>query len=271
MSVLFKAKTTEAYHIKILVELLSNNIKTGCFEIYSTGIRLNMTDAHRRLLIVLNLLSENFTEYRFNDSENVKFIGLNMGHFHKMLKSIKKKDSLELYIEEADPTELCIKVIPKENNRVTTSSVKIQTIQNIEFNIPQTGNKPVLVASSEFQKMIKDMNSISNTNTITVCSKGFHIEFKIDAGGILKRKVEFGELEKSDENCSEYTGTFMSNQLSRLTKIAGLAPHIKIFPGSPLSFRANVGSLGEISIFLKSKEELDKESYTVANEDSDSE
>jgi proliferating cell nuclear antigen PCNA len=277
MTIIFKAKTTEAYHLKILAELLSNNIKTGCFEIDENGIRLSMMDSHRKILIILNLLSENFTVYKYKINEKVKYLGINLNHFHKLLKSIKKKDSLQIFIDSKDPTDLHIKVIPKENNRVTTSYVKIQSIQNVNCEIPVINSKPVIISSSEFQKMIKDMNSITNNNNnINVSAKNFHIEFMVDAGGILKRKVEFGELELSDSEESsnnsddEYNQTFSTEQLSRITKLAGLSSQLKIFPGKPLLFRSNIGALGEISIYIKSKEELEIESRGIID-DSDNE
>ena len=65
MTILFKAKTQQAYCIKILGELLSNNIKTGCFVIDETGIFLRMMDHHRKILIDLALHAENFTIYKF--------------------------------------------------------------------------------------------------------------------------------------------------------------------------------------------------------------
>lgn len=276
MTVIFKAKTSEAYHIKILAELLSNNIKTGCFEIDQDGIRLTMMDAHRRILIDLKLLAENFSLYKFKapKGETTKFLGINLGHFHKMLKSIKKKDSLQLYIDDNEPNDLAIKVIPKENNRITTSYVKIQSIQNLECDIPNDYQKPVIVSSSEFQKMIKDMGNIGNT--VTVNSKGFRLQFNCDAGGILKRKVDFGETEDSDGDSDDddegemYDQTFATEQLSRITKMAGLSTHMKIFPGLPLLFRTNVGSLGEISVYIKSKEEISEESHSLVESDTDS-
>ena len=51
MTIIFKAKSHEAYIIKILAELLANNIKTGCFEIDNTGISLRMMDHHKKVLI----------------------------------------------------------------------------------------------------------------------------------------------------------------------------------------------------------------------------
>jgi proliferating cell nuclear antigen len=276
MPVLFKCKTGEAYYIKVLAELLTNNLKTGCFEVSEQSITLRMFDHHRKTMVDLELLAENFSVYKYK-LENKFCLGLNLNHFHKMLKSIKKKDSLQLFIDSDNTTELGIKTIPKENTRITTSGIKIQTIQNLDIDIPDGYGKPVIVLSSEFQKMCKDLSSIGSTN-ITVVAKNFHIEFIADADGILKRKVVFGENDDSsdeDENNDsnpEYTATFATDQLSRITKLAGLSGNMQIFPASgnlPLLFRSNIGSLGKIAIFIKSKELLANEASTFLSDDSD--
>ena len=144
MTVIFKAKTHCAYTIKILAELLQNNIKTACFELDEDGIKLSMMDHHETILIKLSLESENFTLYKFKLKEK-KFLGINLNHFHRMLKSIKKKDSLQLFINDEFPNDLGIKVIPKENNRITTSFIKIQEKQNISIEVPNGYDKPVIV------------------------------------------------------------------------------------------------------------------------------
>lgn len=272
MTIIFKAKSHEAYCLKILAELLTNNIKTGCFEIDQDGISLCMMDHHRRILIDLKLDAENFSLYKFKT--NKMYLGINLNHFHKMLKSIKKKDSIQFFIDDEFPTDLGIKVIPKENNRITTSHVKIQSIQNLVIDVPTGYGKPVIVSSSEYQKLCKDMGNIGNT--IKVSARNFHIEFKCDAGGILKRTVQFGEFEDSDsedENSkdnNEFCQEFATEQLCRITKMAGLSNNMQIFPGRPLLFRSNVGSIGKISIYIKSKEQLENETKTLDSEyDSD--
>lgn len=274
MPIKFKCKTGEAYQIKVLAELLTNNLKTGCFEVCSDGIVLRMFDHPRKTLVDLSLLGENFSLYKFRlDS---KFcMGLNLNHFHRMLKSIKKKDSLQLFIDSSMPNELGIKTIPKENTRITTSGIKIQEIQNLDIDIPTGYGKPVIVPSAEFQKMCKDLSSIGSVN-ITVKARDFHIEFIADADGILKRKVAFGENEESDDEDSEdgesneYHATFTTDQLSRITKLAGLSNSMQIFPANsklPLLFRSSVGSLGKISIYVKSKELVEEEKRGFDSDD----
>lgn len=263
MTIIFQCKTADAYHIKILIELLASNLKVGHLELDENGIKLCMMDAHRRILIDLYLLAENFTSYKYTNTK--MYLGINLNHFHKMLKNIKKKDSLQLIIDDAIPNKLAIRVIPKENNRITTSSITIQTVQELAIDIPTGYGKPVIIASNEFSKMLKELSNIGTTTNVV--SKNFHITFKCETGGILERVVEFGEIDDSiDTDSVEFNQDFITEQLLRITKIAGLSSQIKIFPGKPLLFRTNIGNLGEISLYIKSKEQLEDESHIPADE-----
>jgi proliferating cell nuclear antigen len=274
MTVIFKAKTHNAYTIKIMAELLQNNIKTACFEIDEEGVKLCMMDHHRTILIQVSLESDNFILYKFKAKEKL-FLGINLNHFHKMLKSIKKKDSMQLFINDDTPNDLGIKVIPKENNRVTTSFVKIQGIQTLDIDIPDGYGKPIIVPSAEYQKMCKDMAHIGSV--INVVARNFHIKFRCNAGGVMKRHVEFGEMgdsddeERDDDNLIEYNQDFDTEQLSRITKMAGLSTNMQIFPqqGKPLLFRSSIGSLGKISIYIKSKDLIEKENCALESEEDD--
>ena len=266
MTIIFKAKTQEGYVLKVLAELLQHNIKTACFEIDKDGIELCMMNSNRTILIKLELNSDSFSMFKFKNHEKM-FIGINLTHFHKMLKMIKKKDSVELFINSNSPNDLGIKVIPKENSRVTTSYVTIQEYQNIEIDVPDGYSKPVIVSSPEFQKMSKDLVHISPI--VTVLSKDFHISFKCDGSGVMRRQVDFGEFDDSDiesstssDESDEYIEDFNTDQLTRITKLAGLNSTMQIYPkkGLPLLFRSTIGSLGYISIYLKSIGDIEIES-----------
>jgi proliferating cell nuclear antigen len=272
MAIIFKAKSNCAYTIKILAELLQNNIKTACFEIDENGIRLCMMDSHRTILINVMLHSDNFTLYRFKGKEK-KFLGINLSHFHKMLKSIKKKDSMEIFIDDDEPNFLAIKVMPKENNRTTTSFVNILEVQNIAIDLPEGYGRSVIVPSSEYQKMCKDMTHIGST--ISIVSQNFHIKFKCNAGGIMKRHVEFGETDEDDDDDKSqslvYKQDFNTEQLSRITKMAGLSTHMHIYPleGKPLLFKSTVGSLGYIEVYIKSKDLIEEDKQKDQEESDD--
>jgi proliferating cell nuclear antigen PCNA len=280
MPIIFKAKTREGYAIKILAEILQNNIKSACFEVDQSGITLRMTDSHKTILIDLVLDSDNFVSYKFRTDTKL-FLGINLMHFHKMLKSIKKRDSIEFFIDDKEMTDLGIKVIPKDNSRVTTSFVKIQCTQNLDIDLPVGYGKPIIVPSNEFQKMCKGMTHISKT--INISSDGSVIRFACDAGGVMKRHTEFGETDGSDSDSEEetlhtpdYEDEFDTDQLARITKLSGLSNTMKVYTktGLPIYFRSAIGInniLGEISIYIKSKSQLNENGCGSGNTEEEEE
>lgn len=279
MKVIFEAKTSEGYAIKVLAELLHHNIKTACFIVGKDGIRLCQMDNPKTILINLELDRDSF-KYKFKHHTEL-ILGINMGHLHKMLKSIKKRDSVQFFISKDNPNELGIKVIPKENNRVTTSFVTIQPNQTLDVDVPNVSkyDRPVLIPSGEFQKMCKGLAHISNETT--VIAKGFLIKFLNDAGGIMKRATEFGEkdsdsdtdtdTEEEKDEATEYKATFNTEHFTRITKIAGLSTAMKAYSanGMPLLLKSQVSTLGNISIFIKSKEMIEEEEKVKAMAESD--
>lgn len=261
---IFRCKTTDAYIFKILIELLHNIIKTACFEITPQKIGLRMMDSNRRTLVDINLKSENFNFYYF--SENIEGqslnIGLNLNHFYKMLKSIKKRDQLVLFIEEDKCADLGIEIIPKDFSRLTISYVKIQNIQNLEIALPERYERSILVMSNEFSKMCKDLFNMSNT--ISILAKKYTIEFICNVGSVYSRQVILGDTESQKfepSSLDEFKEDYDTEQLSRVLKISGLYNNINIqcAPDMPLLLSSKIGILGEILIFLKSKKQLDTE------------
>jgi len=260
MPCIFKAKTQEGYIIKVLGELLQHIIKIGCFILDKDGITLRMMDSHRKKLVDVKLDASKFSIYKFKSEK--KFIGINLGYFYKMLKSIKKKDGVILFIDKNKPNMLGIKVIPPENIRITVSYITIQSIQNLDIALPTGYEKAIIVQSNEYQKMCKDMINISSY--INICSENFNIKFSSNASSIYSRDVLFGEIDNSDsenecDSSDNFNEDFETEQLSEIIKIASLNSTMQIFPktGLPLLFKTNIGNIGKLSLYLKSKKQID--------------
>jgi proliferating cell nuclear antigen PCNA len=250
---IFYCKTTEGYIMKILAELLQNNIKNGCFVITKKGITLRMTDSNRKILIDMEMLCENFTQFKFKQEDSLS-IGLNFSHFYKMLKSIKKKDSIVLFIDEENQTDLGIQIIPKEKNRITTSYIKIQNLQSLDIELPTGYQTSIIVPTGEYIKMIKDLNNMGG-NTIVVQSTENLIRFSCNSNGVYSRNIVFGDGDDGDQKSETTTQEFDSEQLIRIIKVAGLSTQIQIYQVDelPLLFRSNLGNLGKITVYVKDK------------------
>lgn len=248
---IFFCKTSEGYIIKTLAELLQNNIKNGCFILSNNGLMFRMTDSNKKILIDLELEAQNFMQFRYRGTGTMS-IGLNFTHFYRMVKSIKKKDSVVLFIDENNSGELGIRVIPKEKNRITTSFVKIQNLQSLDIELPEGYDHAVIVPSNEYVKMIKDLNSMGG-NSIQVSSNSNLIKFGCNSNGVYSRDIVFGD-DDDDEKLS-VVQEFETEQLTRISKVSGLSTQIQIFQADdlPIMFRSNVGNLGRICVYLKDK------------------
>lgn len=250
---LFRARTTEGFLFKVLAELLQQNIKSCCINLSDEGMKIRMTDNLLKVLININLDSDKFNIYKFKYSSK-QVIGINLSHLYKMLKSVKKKDIVELFIIDDNNFNFGIKVIPKDNSRETISFIKIQNIQNIEISLPTGYKNSVIIPSGEFHKMIKDMIQIGNLVEISTTQNT--VTFQCMSEGIYSRQVKFGVEDEEDTN-HIFKDVFRTEQLNKIIKISGLSNKLFIYTinDMPLLFKTNVGSIGSIEMYIKKNEE----------------
>ena len=176
-----------------------------------------------------------------------------------MLKSIKKKDIVEFFMKEEDINQMHIKTIPKDYNRTTVSSISVQLAQNINVTEPDNYNKSIIVQSSDFNKMTKDISLIGSGNISIKHHEGM-LYFSADADGIMKREVIFGQKEDSNENI--YESSFSSERFEKITKISSLNDILHIYTANkdlPIKLKTNIGNLGVLKIYIKSNEIIKKE------------
>ena len=256
---IFRCKTTDAHILKILFKLLHNIIKTACFSISQTGITLCMTDSNRRTLIKLEMLAKEFNLYQLN--EPVINIGVNVHHMYKLLKSNKKKDSMVLFIREDTPTDLGIQVIPRsDGGRIAKSSIRIQSIQNLEIMVPEGYSHGLLVPSSEFCKVCKSMLSMAKTISISAISDA--VKFVCNLGSVYSREEILGENVQPEEFAiPDFEDDFDTEQLQRIIEITGLSTNMSIHcvKGLPILIETKIGNLGNISLYIKSRQQLEEE------------
>ena len=260
---LFRAKTKEsdAFVIKVLGELISNVVKWAPFTVNEKGISLNQRDERNEQWIDVFLNKENF--HVFKCEQPINFL-VNSMTFYKMLKTIKKKDTINIFITADDPLRLGITV------EQATEKNKVTTYIKISYNRPediQLGNellsysKPLIISSKEFQKM-KILHAISKE--IKLFSNNGELKFLCDAGEIYSREliINTDDDDETDSLPNNYEQTYNTQCITQLTKCAGQSGntvHLFIQRELPLKIRMRAGNLGEMIIYIKSKEMLELE------------
>jgi len=254
---IFQAKTEEAFVIKILGELLSNRLQFAHFKVNENGIFLLQTDRRAEQLIEISLLRENFSPYKC--TKQLVF-SVNTTNLYKMLKCIKKKDAIRLYIHEDEPSILgiCVEQM-NENNRVLTT-LKILNTHLEDIIRPEGYDTPIIIPNKQFQKM-KNLHNISKTMVIT--SKLNYIRFFCDGGELYSRELVIGN-ENDEDNAHIkrlYKQEFNTEYITGLTKCAGQSGSVSVYVDEEngLKIKMKAGGLGDLIVYIKSKELIDYE------------
>jgi proliferating cell nuclear antigen PCNA len=262
-NLLFNAEISSGHYIKVLVEVLEN-----CFtgEVYflldKKGVHVLNTDNKDTILIAVDLLMENFENFKCTQERT---IAITIKHMHKLLKSVKKKDSLTLFIDEKMPSKLGIKLIPifmnKKSEKADTSYITFREITIETPMIPELScyNQPKVIVASEYQKMCKKMTVVPGKTIFITIQNNDYICFYCDGGGVITSEMTFGTLNENEEF---YKGEFYTSTLNQLIKMPGLSNKMQIsspiakYSDYPIKIRMNVGDIGHIEIYLKTKDTI---------------
>ena len=217
-------------------------------------------DVKGHVLIDSILEKDQFLIYTYKEDIN---IGIDVSHFYKTLKAIKKKDVLKLAIYNND--RLTVKYIPKDGGREVCSELPIFPVQTIQF-VPPDGynNKPVILYSDQFQKMCKELSSLSKNIVLTATQRS--ITFKVDTVYPVSQEFSvYDDYDYKDEGIHEknelYKATFSSNILTKFMKISKFHSSIQIYAQKdlPLLLNIPVDNLGYIKVYIKSNELIKSE------------
>lgn len=254
----FSATTSDAHIIKSLVEVLQNILREVCFVFDENGISLETADEKKpwNLMVDLKLRNINFNEFHCKKKLNV---GINLQHLYKLLKNIKKKDTIHLFIDKKDTSQLNITITSPTGPSVTSfvQILKLSVMESISFT---NYVHPIHIDTSAFQKMCKYMKSIASSTKIY--TKGSFIRFSADIPNMYGHNVPFGTLDDKS-NDQEYESSYNTNTLNQIIKISGLnnkmqvhIPLEKYAAITPLKISVNAGQLGIMNIYIKTLDQL---------------
>jgi proliferating cell nuclear antigen len=218
------------------------------------GIRIIAMDNTKTLLIHVKLDADNFTTFHCKKKETN--IGVNLGHFYKLIKPLDKSDNLKLYINSDDKQQLMIKVDNPEKNKKSVSKLKLMDLNKKKLIVPKTEIDAVItINTGDFHKICKEMSQIADfieirctKNQLTFTCKGDCIEnsTSFDAGdnGVRIRFV----TKKADI----IQGIFELKYIVMFTKCANICTDIQIYMKNnyPLCINYTVATLGKILFCL---------------------
>ncbi|ADB03991.1 proliferating cell nuclear antigen [Marseillevirus marseillevirus] len=263
---LFLAETPQGHSIKVLIEILNScSAKDICVKICKKGIFLHYIDNKGTILIVVSLDRKDFRNFDYNADVDTN-IGVNIQKFLVLLRSIKKKDVLTLYIPKECQTHLRVQIAPvslgkKSSAKVEDYGLKIHKISGEEVEVPEEEGYhfPKVIPSSEFQKVCKKMNLLGKTTKINM-EESSYLKFSSDCTDVMDGGISFGEPLKKGES---YEAEFTTFSLNQLVKIPGLSSDAQFFQPKisnyPFKISLSVGGIGKAEFFIKDRQTIEQE------------
>lgn len=209
---IFYADASKGYTVKVLVDILSGALSRATFCLGKSGITVREADANENLLFDGEFFRENFREYKCRKEMH---ISLNLKHLQKMIRNVKKKDSMVIFIDKDRKTHLGLTIKPEsesqKSNRSETIFVSIQHEKTPEqLDLPEKcqtddGIKnvygyPMVIPATDFQK-IKKMMSVGREIVVKM-QKNNYLSFFSDSG-LFSTDLEFGAILDDPESDSE--------------------------------------------------------------------
>lgn len=267
---IFHAKIVKGFVAKVLIDVLFTPLERGRFVVTNEGITIRENDFNNTILFDVFIPRGNLQDYICSDSgsEPVKF-SVNLKHTQKILKNVKKKDSVTLCIKKGSD-KLGVTILPegsKKSRRSETGYVPFKLEPGYKIvQLPDIGyNYPVVVEAADFQK-IKRLLSNNKTLTIKVIENKY-ITFKSDACGLLGSTLRYGDKDSVTEDDQVYKEEFKSLTIGHLIKVPGFCGQMQFSspkePAHPIKITADMSQsnvvIGKMEIYIKHVRQIDYE------------
>lgn len=253
---LIEIKTVQTPVFRTLSEALKEILTDVNLIFEESGLKIIAMDASHTVLVHLKLEAENFEQYY---CEHKQIVGLSMINLFKLLKTMGNNDTLTIYLEKSDINRLGIKIENGEKNSVTNYKLNILDLSNENITIPPaTFEYVITMPSTDFQKIIRDMNNLSET--LEIKSAGQVLIFSC-AGDFAVQETTIGQTHdglsfiKNNNPDEIVQGLFELKYLVLFTKCTNLCNSIKLYLKNdyPLIIEYSVASLGNIRLCLAPK------------------
>lgn len=256
-------KTVQIAPFRTLMTALKDILLETNITFEQDGIRIISMDKSHTILVHLHLEAEKFEQYYCKYPKIL--IGVNMFHLFKLINSIDNDDTLTIYIREEDYKQeyndgvveyLGLKFENGDIKQCKTQRLRLIDPDPEELVLPPVKFSYVInMPSSDFQKIIRDMSSLSER--LEIKCVGDELIFSLDgpfASVQIRRSECDGNLEyiKKQSSTDIIQGEFPLKYLSYFIKCTNLCNSIELMLENdlPLVVKYDVASLGTIKLCL---------------------
>lgn len=253
-------KTIQIAPIRNLITAIKDILTDATITFTKNGMKIINFDKTHTILVNVILHASKFENYECKPDKII--VCSNTIHLFKVISTISNLDTLTIYIEKDDYNDGVVSYLglQYENGNIKQCSCqKLRLIEpdNEELIVPDVEYSTIInLPSADFQKIIRDMNGISDR--IEIKSVGSDLIFSCEGNFASSRvlRSESAECMKFRQKPSDASvviqGEFSLKSLSNFIKCTPLCSNLEMCLGNdlPLIVKYDVASLGEIRLCL---------------------
>lgn len=254
-------KTVQIAPFRTLMTALKDILLETNITFQQDGIKIINMDKSHTILAHLHLEASNFEHFFCKYNKIV--IGVNMFHLFKLINSIDNDDTLTLFIEKDHYSDGIVKFLGMKFENGDIKQCKTQYLRliepdNEELELPDVKFSSIInMPSSDFQKIIRDMSSLSDRLEIQCIGSELLFSLQGPFAKVQIRRSECdGNMEyiQKQDSSKIIQGEFPLKYLNYFIKCTNLCNSIELMLENdlPLVVKYSVASLGEIKLCLAS-------------------
>jgi len=261
---MFEARLTQGKVFKQLIEALKDLVQEANIDCSDDEISIQAMDNSHVALVSVSLRSGGFDHFRCDRPISLGFNATNMG---KILKCAGNEDVITLKAkDDGDSLELVFE--SPGQDRIADFELKLMDIDSEQLGIPDTEYKcTIQMPSGEFQRIIRDMQVLGDTLTISCTKEGvkFHVNGDLGTGNVLIRQNNSADSKDEEKVLIEMEEpvelTFALRYLNFFTKATALGPTVilNMSPDVPVVVEYPIGETGHIKYYLAPKIDEDED------------
>lgn len=252
-------KTVQIQPIRNMITAIKDILTDATITFTKDRMKIINFDKTHTILVNVVLLANRFEHYMCHPEKII--VCANTLHLFKVISTMSNDDTLSMYIDKSDYHDGIVSHLGLQYDNGDIRQCYSQKLRLIEPDtdelfVPDVEYSTIInLPTSDFQKIIRDLNGISDR--IEIKSVGsdliFSCEGNFASSRILRSESEgnMNFIQKSDASVV-IQGEFSLKSLSHFIKCTPLCSHLEMYLGNdlPLIIKYDVASLGEIKMCL---------------------
>ena len=244
MSLVFSARTSGSDDLKAIISAISTLVEEATFVATAEGITFRGMDPSHVALIDISWPNSAFEKYECDS--DIKF-GVRIDEFSKLIKRAEKKDSIEISISEENMLLVTVGKNKKYKMRLIESSATDTPLPKIPH------DAKIVLTSSSFDKILGDVQVVSDYLTIQANESGAQFSGKGDSGEVVidlnKEMEEIEDLSVKEDSSGTYSLEYLNPVVKAVGTKAGSIT-CEYSSAKPLRIEFKVANIGRIHFYL---------------------